>query len=102
MRYSMLAVSFALILAGCTSQQPANPSYSAASQPALQAVGAPGAAAGSAALPPPSGVSAVDGTAAAAAGFPPAPAQHECRTVGNVTTCDVPADPDADSTLYTN
>lgn len=41
---------------------------------------------------------------AAAAAFPPAPAEQErkCRTVGTVTTCDAPADPESDRTLYTN
>lgn len=51
---------------------------------------------------------------ATAAGFPPPPAcdpgarcaaparLEKCRTVGSVTTCDVPPDPTADSTRYTN
>jgi hypothetical protein len=51
---------------------------------------------------------------ASAAGFPPPPACgprtecavpariEKCRTVGSVTTCDVPPDPAADSTRYTN
>ncbi len=65
-------------------------------------------------LAPPPAPSAAQSsaTAASAAGFPPAPActaglcsapvERKCRTTGNVTTCDAPADPGADSTLYTN
>lgn len=68
------------------------------------------------ALPAPASPSGTTQTTTAA-GFPPPPSceagslepscvpamqEKKCRTVGNVTTCDVPADPDSDNRLYTN
>jgi len=120
MRNRLLAALIGLTVAGCTSQQPQNLSYSPA--PALQpptvgtAAGAPALQPGQSQATAPTASLAEPAVTTSAAGFPPAPAcgagsaatacppsvERTCRTTGNVTTCDVPADPGSDSTLYTN
>jgi len=99
-------------ISGCTSQQQQpNLSYSAPASP----MPPPAMPAAAPAVPQPAAPDTRP--AVTAAGFPPPPSceagsldpscapatqERKCRTVGSVTTCDVPADPDADSRLYTN
>lgn len=91
MKYRLPAALLALAMAGCTAQPQDGLSYSPAPPPAPAPTAAP------AAFPP--------APAFCGAGDPCAPAavpERKCRTAGGVTTCDVPANPDADRTLYTN
>jgi hypothetical protein len=88
MKLPFLPALLVLATAGCTSSEPAT--YTPAMAPTVPA------------------------QAEAAAGFPSPPACEpgtacaltaeggNCRTVGAVTTCDVPPDPLADTTTYTN
>lgn len=122
MKYRLLAALLGLAVAGCTSQQPPpNLAYSTAAEPlpppamaATQPVSPQSSQPTT--LPAPAGPPVPPQTVTAA-GFPPPPAcgagslepscapamqEKKCRTVGNVTTCDVPADPEADNRLYTN
>jgi hypothetical protein len=122
MKYRLLAALMGMALAGCTSQQQQpNLSYSTTAEPlppppmaATQPVSPQSVQ--PMALPAPASP-AVPPQTVTAAGFPAPPAcnvgslepscapamqEKKCRTVGNVTTCDVPADPDADNRLYTN
>ncbi|MGN6534810.1 MAG: hypothetical protein ACTHKQ_03645 [Mesorhizobium sp.] len=122
MKYRLLAALMGMALAGCTSQQQQpNLSYSTTAEPlpppamaATQPVSPQSVQAMT--LPTPASP-AVPAQTVTAAGFPAPPAcdtgslelscapamqEKKCRTVGNVTTCDVPADPDADNRLYTN
>lgn len=117
MKYRLLVALMGMALAGCTSQQqPPNLAYSTAAEslpPPAVAATQPGAPQSVPAMALP----AVPAQTVTAAGFPAPPAcgggslepscapamqEKKCRTVGNVTTCDVPADPDADNRLYTN
>lgn len=119
MRYRFLAALLGLAVAGCTSPEPQNLSYSPSNETLMPA---PAETPGNTVLPSqPASTPTIQSSAAAApavsaAGFPSAPGcagrgkapcapvlqERKCRTVGSVTTCDVPADPDADSRLYTN
>lgn len=88
MKHPFVPILTALAMAGCTSSEPA--AYMPAAAPAVRA------------------------QAENAAGFPSPPAcapgaacalpagSGNCRTAGAVTTCDVPPDPLADTTTYTN
>src|SRR5690606_15351463 len=111
MKYRLPAVLLAAALAGCTAQRQPSLPYSPAAEPLPQT----GSTARSTTLPASAGLSGAQ--TATVAGFPPPPAcdanaldpacapalqEKKCRTVGNVTTCNVPGDPGADQTLYTN
>jgi hypothetical protein len=128
MKYLFVPALLGLAMAGCTSSEPQGlvagapavqtampsaptPSFNAASpsapvlapQPPLTAQApivttAPAQATSAAGFPPPPACATNPAEAGCAA-----PARIEkCRTVGSVTTCDVPPDPAADSTHYTN
>jgi hypothetical protein len=125
MKYLVLPVLLGLVLAGCTSSEPpdlvatAPAARTAVPAPAMPSFNAADAAASatSVGLQPGNAEPAATSASAPAissAGFPPPPAcgpdaecaaparMEKCRTVGSVTTCDVPPDPSADSTRYTN
>jgi len=105
-----------LAMAGCTSSEPqgiagAAPAASSfADTPAAPAYGQQPAFT----APAPAAAMAAPMQTTTAAGFPPPPdcdpgsdctaprRVEKCRTVGSVTTCDVPPDPAADRTRYTN
>ena len=130
MKYLFVPALLGLAIAGCTSSEPqglvagasavetampgpatpslngmvaTTPDPAVGQQPALAAQAsivttAPAQATSAAGFPPPPNCS----TDPAEAGCT-APARIEkCRTVGSVTTCDVPPDPTADDTHYTN
>lgn len=126
MKYLFVPVLLGLAMAGCTSSEPQGLVSAPASESAMPAPAAPSFNATAATSPPPAPdlqptlaarapvMTTVQPQAATAAGFPPPPACgpgtecaapariEKCRTVGSVTTCDVPPDPAADSTRYTN
>jgi hypothetical protein len=126
MKYLFLPAFFGLALAGCTSSDqnsivvgtPVTETFAPTSSSQGASTGdytvmstSDGTAALSRTVP------AMPPTESTAVGFPPppscgpgsaetrceAPARlDKCRTAGSVTTCDVPPDPMADSTNYTN
>lgn len=127
MRYLFVPALLCLAMAGCTSSQPQG---LVANAPAMETTLPPPAAPsfnaeGPAAPMPAYGqqpalpgqapaLATAPATTTSAAGFPSPPAcatgagclsaapLEKCRTVGSVTTCDVPPDPTADDTHYTN
>jgi hypothetical protein len=114
MKFRWFAALLGLALAGCTASEIGNPGYAPGADAAVLAPGDGAAPVGGPAGAPVYAGSQpgmrMAGAAAngidAVAGFPAPPANNagagNCRTVGNVTTCDAPADPGADDTLYTN
>jgi hypothetical protein len=127
MKYLFVPVLLGLAMTGCTSSEPQGLAGAGpAPETTMPAPAAPSFNATAAASPIPPfdeqpGLAAqapvtttVRQQSATAAGFPPPPACgpgtecvepariEKCRTVGSVTTCDVPPDPAADSTRYTN
>lgn len=81
----------ALVLAGCVSSEPRQVAYDLEAAAPLLADPVP-----SEPLVP-NGEDQTGGLAASTA-----QQSYNCRTVGNVTLCDAPADPNADETRYTN
>lgn len=130
MKYLFVPALLGLAMAGCTSSEPQDLAAGApALETAMPGPATPSFNGMAATTPEPAVarqpaltaqtpvVTTTPAQATSAAGFPPppncatnpaeagctAPARIEkCRTVGSVTMCDVPPDPTADSTQYTN
>ena len=124
MKHLFVPALLGLAMAGCTSSEPQNLAGAPVAEMALPAPATPSFnATNPSAFPPaydrqPALAAPTAPTPAArttsVAGFPPPPAcdpgaecaaparVKKCRTVGSVTTCDVPPDPATDSTRYTN
>lgn len=96
-----------LVLAGCTSSEPQKASYAplggaSTLHSATPASATPASTQIANAPPNPASYNQTRQLPPSGLAEPTAAFQLGCHTVDNVTLCDVPADPGAEDTLYTN